>query len=91
MTIFSHYQGRYESTQEEEFTLQEYLELCKTDPSVYGSAAERMLLAIGEPELVDTSRDPRLSRIFANKVIKRYAPTDKPKAIEKDIARLLKA
>jgi glutathione peroxidase len=25
------------------------------------------------------------------KVIKRYAPTDKPKAIEKDIARLLKA
>ena len=26
----------------------------------------------GEPELVDTSREPRLSRIFSNKVIKRY-------------------
>ena len=29
-------------------------------------------MAIGEPEVVDTSRDPRLSRIFSNKVIKRY-------------------
>ena len=72
MTIFNHYRDRYESTQEEEYSLQEYLELCKNDPSVYASAAERMLLAIGEPELVDTSKDPRLSRIFANKVIKRY-------------------
>src|SRR5690625_3614113 len=31
-----------------------------------------MLMAIGEPELVDTSRDPRLSRIFSNKIVKRY-------------------
>jgi serine protein kinase len=28
--------------------------------------------AIGEPELIDTHNDPRLSRIFQNKVIKRY-------------------
>ena len=72
MSIISHYQNRYEATLEEEFSLQEYLDLCREDASVYASAAERMLLAIGEPELVDTSRDPRLSRIFANKVIKRY-------------------
>jgi serine protein kinase len=72
MTIFSHYQGRYESTREEEYTLQEYLDLCKSDPSAYASAAERMLLAIGEPELVNTAKDPRLSRIFANKLIRRY-------------------
>ncbi len=73
MTIFNHYQGRYESTQEEEYSLQEYLDLCKQDSSVYASAAERMLLAIGEPELVNTAKDPRLSRIFANKLIRRYA------------------
>ncbi len=72
MSIFSHFQERYESTQEEEYTLQEYLELCKKDPSVYATASERMLLAIGEPQLVDTSADSRLSRIFSNKVIKRY-------------------
>lgn len=72
MSIFSHYQARYESTQQEEFTLEEYLQICKSDPSAYASAAERMLLAIGEPEHIDTSKDPRLSRIFSNKVIKRY-------------------
>jgi predicted Ser/Thr protein kinase len=38
----------------------------------YATAAERMLKAIGEPKMVDTRNDPRLSRIFANKVIKIY-------------------
>ncbi len=72
MGIFSQYRDRYESAQEEELSIQEYLELCKSDPSAYASAAERMLMAIGEPETVDTSRDPRLSRIFSNKIIQRY-------------------
>ncbi len=72
MSIFSHYRDRYEATQEEELSIQEYLDLCKQDPSVYASAAERMLMAIGEPELIDTSTDSTLSRIFSNKVIKRY-------------------
>ncbi|KZY32841.1 MULTISPECIES: PrkA family serine protein kinase [unclassified Oleiphilus] len=72
MSIFSHYQSRYELTQQEEFSLEEYLEICKNDPSAYATAAERMLIAIGEPELIDTSKDPRLSRIFSNKVIKHY-------------------
>ncbi len=72
MSIFNHYRERYEATQQEELTIKEYLELCKKDPSVYATAAERMLMAIGEPEMVDTSLDPRLSRIFSNKIIKRY-------------------
>ncbi len=72
MSIFARYQGRYEALQEEEMSLQEYLELCRNDPSAYASVAERMLLAIGEPELLDTRSDPRLSRIFANKMLKIY-------------------
>ncbi|OED35439.1 PrkA family serine protein kinase [Chromatiales bacterium (ex Bugula neritina AB1)] len=72
MSIFNHYQSRYELKKQEEFTLSEYLQLCRENPAIYASAAERMLLAIGEPEIIDTSRDPRLSRIFSNKVIKRY-------------------
>lgn len=72
MSIFRHYQERFDQAREEEFSLEEYLELCKNDASAYATAAERLLLAIGEPELVDTSRDPRLSRIFSNKMIKRY-------------------
>ena len=72
MSIFSHFQQRFESTRQEELSLQEYLELCKKDRSAYASAAERLLLAIGEPELVDTAANSRLSRIFSNKVIRRY-------------------
>ncbi len=72
MGIFEHYQQKYEHGLQEEFSLQEYLEICRDDRSAYASAAERMLNSIGEPELVDTSEDPRLSRIFANKVIHRY-------------------
>ena len=72
MGIFDHYQTRYEKNREEEYSLQEYLDICREDPTAYASPAERMLIAIGEPELVDTRMDTRLSRIFANKVIKRY-------------------
>ncbi|WP_278433109.1 MULTISPECIES: PrkA family serine protein kinase [Stutzerimonas] len=72
MSIFSHFQQRFEATRQEEYSLQEYLDLCKADPGTYASAAERLLMAIGEPELVDTSVDSRLSRIFSNKVIRRY-------------------
>jgi serine protein kinase len=72
MKIFENYAARYERTREEEMSVQEYLDLCKRDRMAYASAAERMLQAIGEPELVDTRFDPRLSRIFANKVIKIY-------------------
>ena len=72
MTIFDNYAARYERTKEEEMSLSEYLALCKKDRLTYASAAERMLAAIGEPTLVDTRNDTRLSRIFANKVIKIY-------------------
>lgn len=72
MTIFDHYKSRYEEAKVEEFSIKEYLELCKSDPSSYASASERMLLAIGEPELIDTRHDTRLSRIFSNKIIKIY-------------------
>ena len=72
MTIFNQYLSRYDDAREEEYTLEEYLEICKADPSAYARAAERMLMAIGEPEFVDTRHDPRLSRLFSNKVIKVY-------------------
>ena len=72
MDIYSSFANRFEKTREEELSLEEYLALCKNDPSAYATAGERMLAAIGEPEHIDTRNDPRLSRIFANKVIKVY-------------------
>jgi serine protein kinase len=72
MSIFSHYLNRYEEGKEEEYSIQEYLDICRKDRSAYASAAERMLMAIGEPEQIDTRMDSRLSRIFSNKVIRIY-------------------
>ena len=72
MSIFNHYASRYAKTSEQELSLQAYLDLCRDDPSVYATSAERILTAIGEPELIDTRLDPRLSRIFANKTLKVY-------------------
>ncbi|MDX1837766.1 PrkA family serine protein kinase [Legionella taurinensis] len=70
--FLSNYTRRFVDNKEEELTLNEYLELCKTDPTAYANPAERLLLAIGEPELIDTRHDPVLSRLFSNKVIHRY-------------------
>ena len=72
MNIFDNYAARYEKTREEEYSLQEFLDFCKKNPLAYASAPERMLAAIGEPEIVDTRNDARRSRIFSNKVIKIY-------------------
>ncbi|MBR0565863.1 PrkA family serine protein kinase [Azoarcus sp. L1K30] len=72
MSIFNAYQARFEAAREDEMSIQEYLELCSRDRAAYATAAERMLMAIGDPELVDTRLDPRLSRIFSNKVLKLY-------------------
>ena len=92
MTIFQHYQARYEQAQQEEFSLQDFLTLCKEDKLAYASASERLLSAIGTPEAIDTSTEPSLSRIFSNRVINRYpAFTDfygMEEAIEQIVAYL---
>ncbi|MFO7188752.1 MAG: PrkA family serine protein kinase [Pseudomonadota bacterium] len=72
MGVLESYVSNYARARETEMTLAEYLELCKRDPMAYATAAERMLAAIGEPEVIDTRNDPRLSRIFSNRVIRRY-------------------
>ncbi|MCZ6658224.1 MAG: PrkA family serine protein kinase [Gammaproteobacteria bacterium] len=89
MGVFEHFQDRFDATQQEELSLQEYLELCKSDPSAYATAAERLLLAIGEPEFIDTSKDSRLSRIFSNKIIKRYPPFDEFYGMEECIDQIV--
>ena len=71
--FLANYTKRYAEQKEEEMGLEEYLELCKTDPLAYANPAQRLLMAIGEPELVDTRHDPILSRIFSNKIIPRYS------------------
>lgn len=56
----------------EVMSLDDYLSLCSTDKLAYATAAERMVAAIGEVRVIDTSEDPRLSRIHSNKKIRVY-------------------
>jgi len=72
MNILDHYSSRYERTREEDCSVQDYLGLCRGYRLAYAGAAGRMLEAIGGPELLDTRHDARLSRTFANKVVKIY-------------------
>jgi serine protein kinase len=62
----------YLQGENETMSLKEYFELCASDKMTYASSAERMLGAIGECALVDTSKDERLSRIFMNRTIRQY-------------------
>lgn len=72
MSIFNKYKDRYDQRQAEEMDIQTYLQHCKEDSTYYASPAERMLKAIGDPVIVDTGKDERLSRIFMNRKIRTY-------------------
>lgn len=54
------------------YTVPEYLKACKKDPALYSTSYQRMLKSIGEPKIVDTRNDPRLSRVFSNRKVKVY-------------------
>lgn len=70
--LFENFKQTYQDEAVENMFLQEYLEEAKTNPSVYASAQERLLKVIGEPKLVETQSDPRLSRIFQNRILRVY-------------------
>ncbi len=87
--LFDNYAKRYERTKQEELSIEDYLSLCKKDPLVYASPSERMLAAIGDPEFLDTRHDPRLSRIFSNKLVKVYPAFSEFYGIEEVIEQVV--
>ncbi|MER9075749.1 PrkA family serine protein kinase [Mesorhizobium sp. M0904] len=70
--VFDLFSEVYKNAAQEEISLQQYLLACREDKSMYASAPERMVEAIGEPTFLDTSKDERLGRIFSNRTIKIY-------------------
>lgn len=72
-----------------EYSLEEYLDLCKKDSSMYLTAQERLLKAIGEPELIDTKKDAKLGRIFQNKIIKIYPAFKEFYGMEETVERIV--
>ncbi len=75
---------------EEVLTLEEYLQRCKSDPTTYASAPQRMLKAIGDPVLLDTSKEkPRIGRIFGNRTIRVYPAFSDFYGMEETIERVV--
>ena len=71
--VFSLFSEIYDREKRDRLSLEEYLSGCRDNPAMYATAAERMVAAIGEPTLIDTSMDPRLGRIFMNRTLKTYS------------------
>jgi serine protein kinase len=69
--------------------LQDFLSLCRDDPMAYASAHERLLAAIGEPKMVDTSKDARLGRIFMNRTVRFYPAFSEFYGMEETIERIV--
>lgn len=87
--LFASFLRSYETYRETEMSLTEYLEGCRDDPMMYASAAERLLAAIGEPEIVDTAKDARLGRIFMNRTIRVYPAFSEFYGMEDTVERIV--
>ncbi len=71
-SLFNAFARSFEARSETDMSMAEYLESCRGDPMRYANAAERLLAAIGEPQMIDTAKDPRLGRIFLNRTMRAY-------------------
>jgi serine protein kinase len=87
--LFGLFSKLYDSQKETEMSLEDYLKSCAREPMAYASASERMLAAIGEPEIVDTSHDSRLGRIFMNRSIRVYPSFADFYGMEETIERIV--
>ena len=87
--LFTSYAKSYEARRATEMSLEDYLKGCRSDPMMYASAPERLLAAIGEPEIVDTARDARLGRIFMNRTIRVYPAFSEFYGMEETIERIV--
>ena len=87
--IFRSYARSFEQRREAEMSLQDYLTLCRDEPLTYATAHERLLAAIGEPRMVDTSKDARLGRIFMNRTVRFYPAFAEFYGMEETIERIV--
>src|SRR5215469_11079393 len=87
--FFGLFSRLYDSQKQAEMPLQEYLRACRDDPMMHATAAERLLAAIGEPTLVDSSQDQRLGRIFMNRTLKLYPAFEDFYGMEETIERIV--
>ncbi len=88
-SVFDAFTRNYETRRETEMSITEYLSLCKQEPLAYANATERLLAAIGEPEVLDTAKDLRLGRVFMNRTIRTYPAFTGFYGMEETIERIV--
>ncbi len=88
-SLFDAFTRNYESRRETDMSIADYLALCKKDPMAYANATERLLSAIGEPEIIDTAKDSRLGRVFMNRTIRTYPAFEGFFGMEETIERIV--
>jgi len=88
-SVFDAFTRTYEARRETDLSVAEYLDLCKKEPIAYANATERLLAAIGEPQMVDTAKDSRLGRIFMNRTIRTYPAFTGFHGMEETIERIV--
>ncbi len=88
-SLFNAFARSFEARRETEMSISEYLESCRGDPMRYANAAERLLAAIGEPQMIDTAKDARLGRIFLNRTIRTYPAFAEFYGMEETIERIV--
>jgi len=89
LDVFDIFTRDYARERFETMSLRDWLLAARDDKMLYATPAERMVAAIGEPELVDTAQDPRLSRIFFNRTIKTYRAFEGFYGMEDTIERIV--
>src|SRR3982751_2541169 len=87
--LFTSFTRSYDARRAADMSLADYLQGCRSDPMMYASAPERILAAIGAPELVDTAKDPRLGRIFMNRTVRLYPAFSEFYGMEETIERIV--
>src|ERR1700720_366572 len=88
-SLFNAFARSFEARSQSDMSMAEYLESCRSDPMRYANAAERLLAAIGEPQMIDTAKDPRLGRIFMNRTMRAYPAFAGFHGMEETIERIV--
>src|SRR4029453_13434487 len=71
-SLFNAFARSFEARSQTDMSMAEYLESCRSDPMRYANATERLLAAIGEPQMIERAKDPPLGLFFLNRPMRLY-------------------
>jgi len=89
LDVFDIFSRDYAREKFDSMSLRDWLLAARDNRMLYATPSERMVAAIGEPELVDTAQDSRLSRLFFNRTIKVYRAFEGFYGMEDTIERIV--